>query len=208
MLRCLREKKHAAWCAVKVLDFALADHSSNCERCASPRALPTTMRAAAVCGCSFRAHLRVFAQFCASFACLSCQLRVTNCYKGTAPTRSAPPSPSPIASNWLLCRPIASSCFRQACRSGWAQGGPAHLHGEGGGPQAPPEGTYIRRVIQQNHELRVFDKFDLMRESIAPCNHTQSKAETVEVRVFAATAWPEAPRGEVGGSPVSPAKVS
>lgn len=32
MLRCLREKKHAAWCAVKVLDFALTDHSNNCER--------------------------------------------------------------------------------------------------------------------------------------------------------------------------------
>ncbi|CAM9345348.1 unnamed protein product [Ectocarpus sp. 4 AP-2014] len=32
MLRCLREKKHAAWCAVKVLDFALTDDSSNCER--------------------------------------------------------------------------------------------------------------------------------------------------------------------------------
>lgn len=35
MLRCLREKKHAAWCAVKVLDFALTDDSSNCERCAT-----------------------------------------------------------------------------------------------------------------------------------------------------------------------------
>lgn len=37
MLRCLREKKHAAWCAVKVLDFALTDHSSNCERCDAVR---------------------------------------------------------------------------------------------------------------------------------------------------------------------------
>lgn len=34
MLRCLREKKHAAWCAVKVLDFALTDNDTNCQRCA------------------------------------------------------------------------------------------------------------------------------------------------------------------------------
>lgn len=33
MLRCLREKKHAAWCAVKVLDFALTDNDTNCQRC-------------------------------------------------------------------------------------------------------------------------------------------------------------------------------
>lgn len=33
MLRCLREKKHAAWCAVKVLDFALTDNDVNCQRC-------------------------------------------------------------------------------------------------------------------------------------------------------------------------------
>eukprot|EP00904_Undaria_pinnatifida_P000363 jgi/Undpi1/10327/HiC_scaffold_28.g12777.m1 len=32
MLRCLREKKHAAWCAVKVLDFALTDNDTNCQR--------------------------------------------------------------------------------------------------------------------------------------------------------------------------------
>lgn len=32
MLRCLREKKHAAWCAVKVLDFALSDNDLNCQR--------------------------------------------------------------------------------------------------------------------------------------------------------------------------------
>ena len=35
MLRCLREKKHAAWCAVKVLDFALTDNDTNCQRCVS-----------------------------------------------------------------------------------------------------------------------------------------------------------------------------
>lgn len=32
MLRCLREKKHAAWCAIKVLDFALTDNDTNCQR--------------------------------------------------------------------------------------------------------------------------------------------------------------------------------
>lgn len=35
MLRCLREKKHAAWCAVKVLDFALTDNDTNCQRFAN-----------------------------------------------------------------------------------------------------------------------------------------------------------------------------
>lgn len=36
MLRCLREKKHAAWCAVKVLDFALTDNDTNCQRYRDP----------------------------------------------------------------------------------------------------------------------------------------------------------------------------
>lgn len=170
MLRCLREKKHAAWCAVKVLDFALTDHSSNCERCACARERNGTGGRGILVSWDF-----------ADFVRIDCQTRLTNVWsfqilEVTMPRREVRrPNPSRVLKTCFQRPRPGGSCLRcafstpplpftfhlwfdvidvrlflyQAGRGGGTEGGSSSVHGQGRRPQASPEGilhTSCRQV--------------------------------------------------------------